>query len=272
MSTLKMLEKRRFEELFQMWGGYVMDFSNAEFADAIKDAVGIDIYSERYAAKGDSKAKRLRALWEIEPDPLVGKVLSSLLDVWAYENGEQIKSEPRYQECRNTADRLTEATATENADQQFLRQEFVVPDLDDLQLDREIAAVLEARLVEVERGRAAGMPLAVVMLCGSILEGALLGTALKMPMRFNTAKGSLKDKNGKVRPLHEWPLAQLIDVACEVGLLQPDVRKFGHALRDFRNYIHPHEQRRSGFAPDRHTADICYQVLKAALSGLGNSR
>ena len=44
-----------------------------------------------------------------------------------------------------------------------------------------------------------------------------------------------------------------------------ELRKFSHALRDFRNYIHPREQARSGFNPDIHTADICFRVLKLAI-------
>ena len=47
--------------------------------------------------------------------------------------------------------------------------------------------------------------------------------------------------------------------------MKEDVKKFSHALRDFRNYIHPYQQMSIGFQPDEHTARICFQVLKAAL-------
>ena len=70
----------------------------------------------------------------------------------------------------------------------------------------------------------------------------------------------------------DWSLAQMIDVACELGYLKIDVRKFSHALRDFRNYIHPYQQMSSQFAPDKHTAEICIQVLRAAIASLGGSR
>ena len=51
-----------------------------------------------------------------------------------------------------------------------------------------------------------------------------------------------------------------------------DVQKFGHALRDFRNYIHPNEQLRSGFSPDRHTAKLCFHAFIAALSDIAGTR
>ena len=58
-------------------------------------------------------------------------------------------------------------------------------------------------------------------------------------------------------------------MAHDIGLLKPDVQKFSHGLRDFRNYIHPYQQMASGFKPDEHTAKVCFQVLKARLSRCG---
>ena len=57
----------------------------------------------------------------------------------------------------------------------------------------------------------------------------------------------------------------------ELGFLKEDVKKFSHALRDFRNYIHPYQQAASGFNPDIHTAKICWQVLKAAIFQLSKN-
>jgi len=96
--------------------------------------------------------------------------------------------------------------------------------------------------------------------------------AQKEPARFNKATASAKDGNGGVKRFHEWSLAQFIDVACEIDLLKPDVKKFSHGLRDFRNYIHPYEQMSSGFMPDEHTAKLCFQVLKAALASVAGER
>lgn len=108
----------------------------------------------------------------------------------------------------------------------------------------------------------------MIFLCGSTLEGALLGVAIKNPQRFNQSKASPKKPDGKVKPFYDWSLSQFIDVACELGLLSLDVKKFSHVLRDFRNYIHPYEQMSQNFTPTQHTADICFQVLRAAIASL----
>ncbi len=81
MSRLKTIEKKVFEDLFDMASGYVLDFPNNTFAAFFREAVNKDIYSHKYAFNGDSKAKRLRVFWEVESDSVVGKVLSELLEI-----------------------------------------------------------------------------------------------------------------------------------------------------------------------------------------------
>ena len=92
------------------------------------------------------------------------------------------------------------------------------------------------------------------------------------PQQFNQASNCPRDKLGAVKKFHEWTLAQFIDVAWELEYIGLDVKKFSHALRDFRNYIHPYAQMSSGFSPDNHTAEICLQVLKAAIVSLSGGR
>ena len=59
MSSLLSIEKSKFEKLFGMSSGYVLDFSDKKFGDFFAD-FGIDIHSSRYKGSGDSKAKKLR--------------------------------------------------------------------------------------------------------------------------------------------------------------------------------------------------------------------
>jgi hypothetical protein len=135
-----------------------------------------------------------------------------------------------------------------------------------------LVPILESRFQEAVRALNSACWLSAIFMCGSILEGLLLGMALANPQKFNQAKSAPKDKNGKVKPFQEWSLAQLIDVSCQLNYLKVDIKKFSHALRDFRNYIHPFQQMSSQFSPDEHTAQICMQVLRAAISGLSGER
>lgn len=275
MSNLKTIEKKVFEDLFGMASGYVLDFTNNTFAEFFRDTVNIDIYADKYSFNGDSKAKRLRAFWEVEPDSVVGIVLTELLEVWKYENlkSGNTTNDARYKEARKIVGRLLgKQSKEEDSEKRFLDKDFGEISVNTLSIDSSLLPILENRLKEARLCLQAGASLSVIFLCGSILEGILLGVALQNPRQFNQASGSPKDKSGKVKPFHDWSLAQFIDVACELKLLQIDVKKFSHALRDFRNYIHPYQQMASNFTPDQHTAKICMQVLKAAIAGLSGRR
>ena len=135
-------------------------------------------------------------------------------------------------------------------------------------LSAQVVSIVDVRLNEARIALAAGAHLSVIFLCGSVLEAVLFGAAQRAPARFNQANATPKTANGPPKRFREWTLAQLIDVACEVGVLKLDIKKFSHGLRDFQNYIHPYEQMVSGFTPDEHTAKLCFQVLEAALASL----
>jgi hypothetical protein len=151
------------------------------------------------------------------------------------------------------------------SEDEFLKREFQGVTVESIGLDGTVTEILKLRINEIEKCLSTDAPLSVIFLAGSTLEGVLLGIALKYPKEFNQAKSAPKDKDGKVRQYPEWTLSNFIDVAYEVGLLAEDVKKYSHVLRDFRNYIHPYQQMSSRFNPDKHTAKISWQVLKAAL-------
>lgn len=135
-----------------------------------------------------------------------------------------------------------------------------------LALNTEITDIIKRRLKEAESCISHGAPLAAIFLIGSILEGILLGIASSNPQLFNQAKCAPKEKpSNKVRKFYDWTLNDFIDVAFEIGILKQDVKKFSIVVRDFRNYIHPYQQMASHFSPDKQTAMICFQVMKAVL-------
>jgi len=157
-----------------------------------------------------------------------------------------------------------ESTVTED---ELLNREFKDISLARLGLDPLLVEILDLRLDEIRKCLTVKAPLATIFLCGSTLEGILLGVSSMHASKFMLASAAPK-RDGSVLPLPNWKLTSYIDVAHEVGFLGDDVKKFSHALRDFRNYIHPHSQVLSQFQPDDHTAKICWQVLQAAIAQL----
>ena len=275
VSSLTTVDRRYLEDILDMGGGYVLDFTDATFAEFFNH-YSVNIHSHRYQTYGSSKAKKLRAFWDVGSDRLVGRVLSEMLDNYEADcdlNGRAVDT-GLLTKCRAIAARLCgnvrsgKPVTVEN----FLKDDFKIPDVRKLPVHFTVAELIEGRLKEARLALSAGVHLGVVLLCGSVLEGVLLGAAQQDPARFNRSRSSPKRRDGKVKPLPEWTLAELIDVSCDIGILELDVKKFSHGLRDFRNYIHPYQQIVSGFAPDEHTARVCFQVLRAALASVAGER
>jgi hypothetical protein len=57
---IRTLDMRLINDLFEMHGGYVLDFSDRTFGNLFRDEIGIDIDNGAYEVEGTSKAKRFR--------------------------------------------------------------------------------------------------------------------------------------------------------------------------------------------------------------------
>jgi hypothetical protein len=224
------------------------------------------------------KANRLRRFWQVVDDALVGKSIDKLL---GYIDNQivlgNLKKEDFPQELmrrgQNVAARLlggkpAAPAAPAATEDEFISREFGTVSIDKLGLDTILSGVLKQRVDEIRKCLTARASLAVIFLCGSALEGILLGIACARAKDFNQSTVSPKDKLGNVKQFQDWTLSDFINVARDLNLVGEDVKKFSHALRDFRNYIHPYQQMSSNFNPDEHTAKICWQVLQAAITQL----
>lgn len=81
---------RTIDEIFEMGSGYVLNFSDRTMAEFFEDELGIEIYDEKYAFNGTSKAKHVRAFIEVEDGYIVGQLLRKL---WEHRNSYGERSE-----------------------------------------------------------------------------------------------------------------------------------------------------------------------------------
>lgn len=121
MSDLKRIEKIKLERLFDMGGGYVMEFSNKTFSEFIFEILRIEIYDEKYDYESGSKANRLRALWNIESNSSVGKLTKAMLEYWKEErflNSKEITQQEQslFDDCMKIACRLLQDTIVEEVE------------------------------------------------------------------------------------------------------------------------------------------------------------
>jgi|SRR5271170_669570 len=277
MPSLSINDKQILEKLFQMGDGYVLNISDRTFGEFFRDDLSVEIFDQKYNYASGSKANRMRCFWQTADDALLGRSIEKLI---AYVDTQillgRLKNQnfpaELIQRGQSIAGRLLGSTATSPAatEGEFLTREFAGVSIDKLVLDPAIGGILKERIGEIRKCLAAGAPLAVIFLCGSTLEGVLLGLAREKAKDFNQSALSPKDRAGMAKRFQEWTLNDFINVARDLNLVGEDVKKFSHALRDFRNYIHPYQQMSSGFDPDEHTAKICWQVLQAAIAQLSS--
>ena len=113
MSSLTSLEKRALERLFEMGSGYVLTFSNRTFEEFFLDTVQINIYGSKYEYGSGSKANRLRAFWQVEPDHVVARLLSGMLEFMEME----LRPDPDlFAKAQAIVERLRGAAAVDDLD------------------------------------------------------------------------------------------------------------------------------------------------------------
>lgn len=107
MSSITMRDKRVLEDFLGMGSGYVLNFSDRTFAEFVNEAVDIEINAGEYTIHGASKAKKLRAFWDIESDYIVGRLLNALID-YAEETAHEtsLEDKKKTELCRAIASRL----------------------------------------------------------------------------------------------------------------------------------------------------------------------
>lgn len=80
MATLTTIEKQVLETLFQMSGGYVLNFSDRTMGEFFRDDLGVNIYAAKYNCGSGSKANRIRGLLLKADDELVGRSILKLIE------------------------------------------------------------------------------------------------------------------------------------------------------------------------------------------------
>jgi hypothetical protein len=219
----------------------------------------------------------IRAVFD--PEHFIGRIkdLDALIKDFnsylAFDGWKVLRNDASISIIQNTGKKIVEETPEDQSEIEFLNHEFEEMNIAEIGLETQITSILEDRVTEIKNTILSNAPLATIFICGSVLEGIFLGIALSSPSSFNSATSTPKDhQTGKPKQFYEWTLSNFIDVAFELGYIKNDTKKFSHALRDFRNYIHPYQQLSERFSPDSHTAKICWHVLKAAITQIKGKR
>ncbi len=111
-----------------------------------------------------------------------------------------------------------------------------------------------------------------IIMMGSILEGLIIARIqLSISLAYQSPRCPKDRHTGKPISVHDWTLSTLIDVATDLGWLKPDRAKFGHALRDSRNVVHPWQAVITKTSFDAATCRTSWSVVDASVADLMES-
>ncbi len=117
MSNLRYVDQAKFEKLFDMKSGYVLNFSNASFQAFVAGSVGVDIYNGEYDYGSCSKANMLRGFIKKATNYRVGKLLIDLLEYYVSEFEIKDQFELNFvNELKKIAQGLLKDTQVDNLD------------------------------------------------------------------------------------------------------------------------------------------------------------
>ncbi len=200
MSSLTDIDKRYLERILAMQSGYVLDYNDATFGEFFRRHK-IDIHGRKYQTYGTSKAKKLRAFWEQEPDTVVAPILSEMLE--SYEaacdlNGRDVDSGVLVK-CREIVELLSgkPRVTTSETIESFLEMEFSIPNIPKLPVEPQVATIIEARLSEARKALSVGAHLSVILcvvVCLRVCCWALLRRAPRNSTDLLSAQRTLKER------------------------------------------------------------------------------
>lgn len=197
--------------------------------------------------------------WSISQEDVIMKIgvkdaildFESLEAAWAGEQG-----------LRQAA--KAQSTAAVRQDSSREPVSVATPEARDLSFvaDIKLQTIIDRDYAELQRVGAVSVVKSRFILAGGLIEALLLDALQRNEAQARNAKSAER------KPLDEWSLGSLIDVAVELGLVGAGAQSFGHAVREYRNLVHPGKEKRSKYAVAPEEADIAEKVLDIVIRDL----
>jgi hypothetical protein len=103
-----------------------------------------------------------------------------------------------------------------------------------------------------------------VIMCGGILEGLLLDRLKGDPAKAVSARAAISKKANP--DIETWTLAEMIDVASHLKILQKGAGHVGHALREYRNLVHPAKQVKEKITVTEAEASLSFSGVQVCIA------
>jgi hypothetical protein len=126
--------------------------------------------------------------------------------------------------------------------------------------DAALRRILERDYQEIQRAYIATCWKSVIILAGGAIEATLADLLLRHQERAVKATKAPSRPDVRADP-RQWDFTTLIDVAVELELVSVGVEKLSHAVRGYRNLVHPGNEIRTKLTFGAEEARIAIEVL-----------
>jgi hypothetical protein len=103
-----------------------------------------------------------------------------------------------------------------------------------------------------------------ILLCGGVLEGILINELSEKEADAKDAYLRIRN-NKEPQELNRWQLIDLVDITKELDLFPTGAFHLTHAVREYRNLIHPGKQLREDIEVTEEQAAIVFNAVKSLL-------
>ncbi|MBM3157303.1 MAG: hypothetical protein FJ004_08485 [Chloroflexi bacterium] len=132
-----------------------------------------------------------------------------------------------------------------------------------------LRALIQKDYEEVKRTYQAGAFKSTIVLCGAILEAALVDALMLEgdKAKFDYYQKYLQNKKEQAEApeIEKWELYRLVDIAYHRGIVKADVKRLAHIVRDYRNLVHLFYQLKEGLQANKEIASAVASLLTIAL-------
>jgi hypothetical protein len=131
--------------------------------------------------------------------------------------------------------------------------------------DSKLRHILERDYQELQLLGQLPTPKSRLVLTGALIEGFLLDALERNDVSATASFSALK---GKSKPIDEWTLDEMIEIALALNLISQGAARLSTASRHFRNLVHLNEERRKDYVIGVEEATGAEAALKTVIRDL----
>jgi atypical dual specificity phosphatase len=141
----------------------------------------------------------------------------------------------------------------------------------------DVRLVLEDYYDQARKAESANSYLGAVVGCGAVAEGVLTWALKRRDLEARAALTEMFERDKRLnkpdpdKPIEDWTLVTLIEVAKKLGVLDHDAEQACEAIRSYRNLVHPYKRVNGSPRFDASLEKSAFRAIERIVQALGGT-